>query len=402
MSDTQLKGNIGEWSEIYVFLRLLASGRMDVANDTLTAIPNEFYKILAILRKEANSDNQYLRADDRIIIKIKNDSTGEIDEFNMSVEQFAKNADMLLDGLKHQKGRVASYPNTQSFLQDLKISSIKDIGHKRDITISIEDFHNGMAQTLGFSIKSFIGKQSTLFNAGAGTNFIYKVEFPKGVNVDCDKFNAETYYGSKNKISARIAKIIELGGSISFNSIQSKCLAQNLRIIDGELPIILAHALLLRYSKSITSWVDIIKELNIQNPLDYRIEENYSVYEIKIARFLQEVAMGMTPETPWRGFYDADGGQIVVKKDGDIVCYHIYELNRFRQYLLNATRLEQPSTGEDENNPGHERLNPKTGKPVKPFLFGWLYPGNGNYFLKINLQVRFKYINKKKKTCTKN
>ena len=389
MSDSQLKGNIGEWSEIYVFLRLLASGRMDVADDTLTAIPNEFYKILAILRKEANSDNQYLRADDRIIIKIKNDSTGEIDEFTMSVEQFAKNADMLLDGLQHQKG-VVSYPHTQSFMQELKISSIKDIGHKRDITISIEDFHNGMAHTLGFSIKSFIGKQSTLFNAGAGTNFIYKVEFPEGVNVDCDKFNAATYYGSKNKISARIAKIIELGGSISFNSIQSECLAQNLRIIDGELPIILAHALLLRYSKSITSWVDIIKELNIQNPLDYRIEENYSVYEIKIARFLQEVAMGMTPETPWRGFYDADGGQIVVKKDGDIVCYHIYELNRFRQYLLNATRLEQPATGEDENNPGHIRLNPKTGRPGKPFLFGWLYPENGNYFLKINLQVRFK------------
>lgn len=384
MSDTQLKGNIGEWSEIYVFLRLLASGRMDVADDTLTAIPNEFYKILAILRKEANSDNQYLRADDRIKIKINNGENEE--EFEMSVEKFADNAKMLLEGLQNQIGRVATYPRIQSFLQDLKISSIKDIGHKRDITISIEDFHNGMAHTLGFSIKSFIGKQSTLFNAGAGTNFIYKVEFPEGVNVDCDKFNAETYYGSPSKISARIAKIIELGGSISFDSIQSKCLEQNLRIIDGELPKILAHALLLKYSKSISSWVDIIEELNIQNPLGYRIEENYSVYEIKIARFLQEVAMGMTPETPWRGFYDADGGQIVVKKDGDIVCYHIYELNRFRQYLLNATRLEQPSTGEDENNPGHKRLN----RHVKPFLFGWLYPENGNYFLKINLQVRFK------------
>ncbi|MDY6105283.1 MAG: HpaII family restriction endonuclease, partial [Candidatus Limisoma sp.] len=164
MSEPQLRGNIGEWSEIYVFLRLLANGKLDVADETLRAVPKEFYKILAILRKEANSDNQYLRADDRIIIKITNDSIGEIEEFTMSVEQFAKNADMLLDGLQHQKGRVASYPHTQSFMQELKISSIKDIGHKRDITISIEDFHNGMAQTLGFSIKSFIGKQSTLFN----------------------------------------------------------------------------------------------------------------------------------------------------------------------------------------------------------------------------------------------
>lgn len=394
MSNTQLKGNIGEWSEIYVFLRLLASGRMDVADDTLTAIPNEFYKILAILRKEANSDNQYLRAEDHILIKIKNDETGKIEEISMSVEQFAKNADILLDGLQHQKGRVASYPCTQSFMKELKISSIKDIGHKRDITISIEDFHNGISQTLGFSIKSFIGKQSTLFNPGPGTNFIYQITFPDGVNIDCDKFNAETYAGLPGKISARLAKIEELGGTISFDSIQSDCLTQNLRTIDGELPVILANALLIKYSKRISSWEHIIEELNDQNPLGYRIAPNSPVYEIKIARFLQDAAMGMTPETPWSGFYDADGGQIVVKKDGDIVCYHIYELNRFRKYLLNSTQIEQPATGEDKHNPGHIKRDSVSHKPKKQFLFGWLYQEDGRYFLKINLQVRFKGISK--------
>ena len=242
-----------------------------------------------------------------------------------------------------------------------------------------------------------IGSTATLLNAsGDNTNFIYKVEFPEGVNVDCDRFNAETYDGLPSKISARLAKIEELGGSVSFDSIQSDCLTQNLRTIDDALPVILANALLLKYSKSISSWEQIIEELNAQNPLGYRIADNSPVYEVKIARFLQDAAMGMTPETPWSGFYDADGGQIVVKKDGDIVCYHIYELNRFRQYLLNATRIEQPSTGEDENNPGHIRLDSKTGKPKKPYLFGWLYQENGKYFLKINLQVRFKPISKRK------
>lgn len=243
-----------------------------------------------------------------------------------------------------------------------------------------------------------IGSTATLLNAsGDNTNFIYKVEFPEGVNVDCDRFNAETYDGLPSKISARLAKIEELGGSVSFDSIQSDCLTQNLRTIDDALPVILANALLLKYTKSISSWAQIIEELNAQNPLGYRISANSPVYEVKIARFLQDAAMGMTPETPWSGFYDADGGQIVVKKDGDIVCYHIYELNRFRQYLLNATRIEQPSTGEDENNPGHVRLDQKTGKPKKPYLFGWLYQENGNYFLKINLQVRFKEITNKRK-----
>ncbi len=395
MSETLLTGNVGEWSEIYVFLRLLASGKMHVADDALSAIPDEFYKILAILRKESESVNKYLRGDDRIIVKIKKLVTENVEEITMSVEQFKENADLLLDKLKNQTGRSAAYPQIQSFLNEIKVCSIKDIGHKRDITISIEDFHNGMAQTLGFSIKSFLGKQSTLFNPAAGTNFIYRIDFPNDLEIDCDAFNKNTYNGAPNKIAARLAKIEELGGQITFDHIHSNCLTQNLRIIDGELPSILANTLLIRYRLGLTSWSEIISELNNKNPLSYYIHPEGSAYEIKIARFLQEAAMGMTPETPWNGSYDANGGQIIVKKDGDIVCYHIYELNRYRQYLLSSTRLEQPSTGEDGSNPGHVRVDEKTGKPKKPFLFGWLYKEEGKYYFKINLQVRFKGISKR-------
>ena len=237
-------------------------------------------------------------------------------------------------------------------------------------------------------------------NAGAGTNFIYRIDFPAGIDVDCDLFNKETYAGNEEitagkkcrfgKITYRLKKIAEMGGTVSFDHVQSDCLTQNLRIIDGELPMILAEAILVKYTINLTEWSDIIAYLNESNPLDYRINADSNPYEVKIKRFLQDAAMGMTPQTDWNGHYDATGGQIVVKKDGDIVCYHIYELNRFLQYLFNATRLEQPSTSEDESNPGHARLDPKTGKPKKPYQFGWLYKEDGRYYLKINLQVRFK------------
>lgn len=383
-------GNVGEWSEIYVFFRLLADGKMDVADENLIAVPNEFYKILAIIRKEAVSENRYLRAEDHIIIKIRNDKTGDLEEFKMSVEKFAINADRLLEGMKNQSGqRSASYPHIQTFMEGLRIFSIKDTGHKRDITITIEDFHNGMGLTMGFSIKSFIGKQSTLFNPGAGTNFIYKVNFPDNVNIDCDSFNRETYNGKPGKIACRLNKIIELGGKISFEAIQSECLFQNLRTIDGDMPKILAQMLIIRYVYDDSSIKGIVSILNELNPLHYRISPESPVYEVKVKRFLQDAAMGMTPENPWNGFYDATGGQIIVKNDGDIVCYHIYELNRYLQYLFDSTKLDQPSTGEDENNPGHIRLS-SNGKPKKPYLYGWLFEENGEYFIKINLQVRFK------------
>lgn len=382
-----LSGNIGEWSEIYVFLRLLADGRLDVADESLNAVPNEFYKILAILRKEAKTDNSYLRADDQIIIIVRNDKTGDMEEFSMSVERFAENADLLLRNLKLNSS--SKHPETEKFLEELKVYSIKDVGHKRDITITIEDFHCSMAQTLGFSIKSFIGAKSTLFNPGAGTNFIYRVEFPSDVKIDCDEFNRYTYDGKPNKIAYRLAEIKRMGGSINFDHIQSDCLWQNLRSIDGDLPFILSQILLIRYTINRGNWQDYIDVLTQQNPLNFNIDRHGQVYDLKIKRFLQDCAMGMTPETPWTGLYDATGGQIVVKKDGDIVCYHVYELNRFLNYLLNGTKLEQATTSEDENNPGHVRLNDK-GKASKPFQFGWLYEDSGQYYLKLNLQVRFK------------
>ena len=390
MNKDMLSGNVGEWSEIYVFFRLLADGKMNVADENLIAIPNEFYKILAILRKEATSENSYLRGDDNIVIKIWNDKTGELEEFSMSIRKFAENADSLLEGLKQQSGqRSASYPHIQSFMEELGIFSIKDTGHKRDITVTIEDFHNGMGMTMGFSIKSFVGKQSTLFNPGAGTNFIYRVQFPENVEIDCNTFNMETYAGKPGKIACRLKKIQELGGRISFDSVQSKCLYQNLRTIDGDLPLIVSYMLLIRYLYGDSSIAGIISVLNELNPLGYRISDESPVYEVKVKRLLQDAAMGMTPENPWNGFYDATGGQIIVKKDGDIVCYHIYELNRYLQYLFDSTKLDQPSTGEDENNPGHVRLS-SNGKPKKPYLYGWLYKENGQYYIKINLQIRFR------------
>lgn len=386
MLEHQLRGNIGEWSEIYVFLRLLATGKLDVADEKLRAVPNEFYKILAIIRKEAHCENKYLRYDDYINIKVKNDVTGEMETFSFSIGQFAENADKLLHNIKHNF--KYTQPDIEKFLAELKVTSIKDVGHKRDITITIEDFHNGMAQTLGFSIKSFLGAKSTLFNPGAGTNFVYRIEFPNGLDINCNEFNTYTYDGKPNKIAFRLEEITRKGGIIIFDHVQSECLSQNLRTIDGDLPFILSKLLLIKYRINSSSWKKCIEILTEDNPLNFRIAEHGQVYEYKVKRFLQDCAMGMTPEKPWTGFYDATGGQIIVKKDGDIVCYHVYELNRFLQYLLDSTKLEQASTSEDPDNPGHVRI--PIGSRPKPYQFGWLFKENDKYYFKINLQVRFK------------
>ena len=87
---------------------------------------------------------------------------------------------------------------------------------------------------------------SMLFNAGAETNFIYEIQHPDNTNIDVDAFNRETY-GITPRISTRLLKLVEdYNAQIIFKSIQSRCFSQNLRTIDGDLPSILAHLLLIR------------------------------------------------------------------------------------------------------------------------------------------------------------
>lgn len=234
-----------------------------------------------------------------------------------------------------------------------------------------------------------IDTNSTLFSAGEDTNFIYEIRFPQNTNIDVDAFNTETYKQTP-RIPSRLKSLInDYGAEIVFQKVQSHCLSQNLRTIDGDLPSLIAQLLLIRYLENETTISRCTEILTQQNPLDFDTENHGSVYEYKIKRFLQDCALGMVPEKPWLGIYDATGGQIIVKEDGQVVCYHIYEQNRFLNYLFNSTKFEGASTSEDENNPGHPREKVQ-GKTLKPFFYGWLYQEEGKYYFKINLQVRFK------------
>ena len=107
-----------------------------------------------------------------------------------------------------------------------------------------------------------------------------------------------------------------------------------------------------------------------ENPIGYGGDNKLEFYESKIKKLLIASALGMTPSKLWNGRYDANGGYLVVRKDGEIVCYHFYNMNDVEDYLYANTRFESPSRS-------------KHG-------FGYLYIENGKCFLDLNLQIRFK------------
>lgn len=382
-----LKGNKGEWSEIYVFLKLLADGKLYSADENLEIIENIYYPIIKILRTETENKRDYFINGDIEIFDAENETL----LMKIPVIDFVENSKKLFNYLKSSSGRSFSFLDIESFLESIDVKNLTGLKtDKSDIRILVHDFKTHRKEKLGFSIKSMIGKDSTLFNPAVGTNFIYKISHPENKKIDISAFNRETLLKSKensklSKINIRINELLKLGYQINFEKIQSENLELNLILIDSQLPLILSKILMYKYSLSVSNTKDLIELIKQKNPLNFNLSKGHPFYENKIKNFLTESALGMTPETVWNGIYDATGGIIIVKSSGDLVCYHIYNRNEFQNYLVNNTKLEQASTGENEENPGFARTDKKT----KPFKFGWLYEENGGYFLKLNLQIRF-------------
>lgn len=376
-----MTGNKGEWSEAYVFLKLLAEGKLHAADANLNAIANVYYPIVKILRQEAGSNREYVLNGD---IKVIDGNTNKL-LITVPIKTFIQQSQQLFTDLKKASGRSFSIPHIEKFLHDIEVHSLTALTtDKSDIKVIVHDINTGLQPKLGFSIKSLLGKKSTLFNPGAGTNFIYKLELPKGLNkFDIGKFNSDTLI--KSKISTRLNILEKLGFQIEFYKIQSENLQQNLELIDSKLPDIIAYMVWQKYKEGISDVAELLYLLSKNNPLNFNLSKGHPFYEYKIKTFLVDSALGMTAETVWTGKYDATGGIIIVKETGDLVCYHIYNRNEFENYLLNNTKLEQPSTSEDENNPGFA-----VKASSKPYKFGWVYEEKGELFIKLNLQIRFK------------
>ncbi len=382
-----LKGNKGDWSELYVFAKLLADGKLFQSDINLNKVESNYYEIIKAFREETDSFLEFDREKEVKIYKVTSSNREQIG--TLSIEYLKEKSKDIYEGILEGKGLSFEIAKANEFISNSHIDKLTAlVSNKSDIRLRIYDHRLAKEADLGFSIKSLLGQDSTLLNTCPGNNFIYEIENNLGISLT--EFNASTYNpsGRISKITFRLQKIIEdLKLKLEFKNIQSQQFWKNLKMIDGDLPELLSFALLYRWIYRNPNMTEVVKLLEEKDPLNFYngVNSDQKLYEYKLKRFLAECAMGMTSETPWHGIYDATGGVIICKKDGDIVCFHIYDFNLFREYLLENTMFEQSSTGEDANIPG----TPRTKKGTKKYYYGWPYQEGEKLFFKINLQVRF-------------
>ncbi|QTE22805.1 HpaII family restriction endonuclease [Polaribacter cellanae] len=356
-----ITGNKGEWSEIYALFKLLGDKQLFLGNKDLEKLEGIVYPILRVLRTENNGSFEYAIEDEIILI-----SGGE-EVLKISISIFKEKAKFLLEKIKENKERTFSVPEIEEFMKSINCLSLKASSTvKKDITIVVHNQRTNQQPTLGFSIKSQLGSPSTLLNAGKTTNFIFKISNIKLSKLEIENINL---IDSSSKIMDRINSVLKSDGKFDFVKTEKQIFSNNLILIDSKLPEILSQIVYEFYSSKKSSVSDLVENTHIKNPLGFDISYEHKFYEYKIKRFLTDIALGMMPSKVWAGEYDTTGGYLVVKENGDVLCYHIYNKNEFENYLFSNTKLDTASS--------------------KRHDFGILYEHEEKLYFKLNLQIRF-------------
>lgn len=357
-----MKGNKGEWSELYTLFKLAADGRLYAADAETNKIDTIYYDILKIIRSQKDDNWQYIRNGS---IKVIAESTGE-EVATIPISEFEENAELLLSSIKAVKSKEGSFevPDIESFISKIKCSTTKaKSSDKSDITLMVHDIKTGSDPTLGFSIKSQLGSPSTLFNASGATNFIYELS---GHTLSGDE--KDTFHSFK-RFKDKFEYLDSLGVDVSFVKTENDIFNANLMLVDTQMSLIIGNMLEDFYRGRANKVVDLTNLCGEYNICNVNDDDKDVFYAYKVKEQMTNIALGMMPASRWNGNYEATGGYIIVKDDGDVLCYHIYNRNEFREYLYNNTKFDTPSKSKHH--------------------FGVIEEVDGKQILKLNLQIRF-------------
>lgn len=357
-----LSGNKGEWSEVYTLFRLLGEGKVHAGDADMNKM-DLYYPILNIIREESKKYEYRPNVEQNIVII---DADGN-EYVRIPMDKFMEESKNLLQEIKTAKGRSFSVPESESFMNEIGCSKLKaPSSDKADIHIVIHDLRTNMTPLLGFSIKSQLGSASTLLNPGIPTNITYSV---KGKELSDEEIDEINYIEDH---LPRMQAVFDKGCSLMYQDIEHKTFKNNLLFLDCCMPQFIGECLIYdSLPNSASSLREAVEYVAKKNPFEFTGSDVTAFYEHKMKVLLLDSALGMTSAKEWRGRYDANGGYLVVRKDGEIVCYHFYNRNDVEDYLYNNTRFDRASRSR--------------------YGFGQLYRSDdGKVYIKLNLQIRFK------------
>lgn len=389
MSENKGK-NKGEWSEIYIFFKLLSDRKIYVADKDMNKLENVFLNIISIIREETKGFEYRYYTGDNVKITLNGKEVKIVDS-----HQFIKFMNKVWNMIKTSSSTTFNDDEVQKFLKSIYIENITSPAQKKtdyfggteDIVLDTVDYRSGVSRIMGFSCKSDIDAAATLFNASSdNTNFIYELSG----NINDDIMN--TFNSMYNEIhkNNKIQYTVAIGDRMDFlkqNKIDlhfqktaTALSGQNLvRCCGMEMPLLVSGLLKYFYyecsaSTKKASLDNAVKYLAETDYVNYGFDGLYETYRSKVTTLLYSMFTGLKFGKIWSGKSDVNGGYIVVKRDGDVVAFHSCIADEFKDFLFEKLNFEAPSCSRHK------------------YMTIYKDETTGKYYLKLALQLRFKLM----------
>lgn len=264
---------------------------------------------------------------------------------------------------------------------------------KSDLQGEVISSNQTHSHTLGFSVKSHVGSNPSLINSNHENSLLYYRVVPTDHErlTDEDRERLEQIAndfnlpndGKRTQIRSYLEILRKNGFRLKFEKTAKEALGYTLRIIDTKFPDILAEVLLEHYTyekkskkgdrRTLGELVDMCCTRRNLSPtfqmLGQNSEEIINSARYKMQNFLLAFSTGASVSAKWDGHDQANGGIIIVLKDGRVVCLELFTRNSIGEYLLSNTVFDTPSLGRHGG--------------------GQLEKIDGDWFFGLQLQVRF-------------
>ena len=351
--------NKTEWSELYVFLKLLADGKLFMGNHKGEKNEKSFWPISTIERVDEDGPRRYFIEGDMVRVEGK----GEYIKLNRAALDAM--ADKVLALMKSSNEEVIECPeDIEKFLDQTKIFKLEpETSDRTDLKIG---FWSNATIPSGFVIQSRLAPAHLLLDGGRAANIKLELSGVKLANPEVNNINA---IDSTEVVRDRIIEIERLGGVLKYSDVADKVFRCNLQMIDLHFARILSEMLRTFQMEGKSRIYEVMNLVKIQNPVKVKEDliQKHRFYEYKMKEFLMTVVRGMRPAKIFNGEHSAVDGMLLVNGNGEIVGFHKNNQDVFEDFLYLNTRFVKGSVDKDK--------------------YGFLERENGVYYFKLNAKI---------------
>lgn len=318
--------NVGEWSESYVLLKLLAEPLLPTCDDNIAPLDNAYETVREIII----TDSSGVKLPYRPLSKYSCAPNAE-GKMWISAAEIKSELPKIIAELssKHNSKGAFPMPRIQRLYSLLGLQSVKqNSSSKIDIELAL-DSSGPQKPPEGYSIKSQLGSPGQLLNASKHTNVGFAIQGP--IDEIYRRFNTKPL-----RYQRVLESLIKDFGEIRFEKNWSETFHENLRDCDEGFPTFFANLVLEKY-KSIS-----------QIPISELVNKTSTRQEVlrrekQVKRLLRAAALGMVPSKRWDGQLQGYGGYLIVTKQGEVLRLPMKNQNSFESYLYKNTYFDTPS-----------------------------------------------------------